>query len=114
SATTNYTAKKLDKVETKAVYTNHDLLVKQIINNFFEEFIEAFFPNVHQHVDFTAITSLSEEVHSDLIDGETRRLDIVVETKLKDEDTVLVIHVESQSYVQPDFHERMYHYFSLF
>jgi len=48
-----------------------------------------------------------------LIDGETRRLDIVVETKLKDEDTVLVIHVEPQSYKQPDFHERMYHYFSL-
>jgi len=110
---TDYSGQKSNTEESKAAYTKHDLLFKQLINNFFEEFLEAFFPEVHQHVDFTTMTSLSEEVHSDLIDGETRRLDIVVETKLKDEDTVLVIHVEPQSYKQPDFHERMYHYFSL-
>src|SRR5699024_4360413 len=110
---TDYSRQKSDTKESKAAYTKHDLLFKQLINNFFEEFIEAFFPEVHQHIDFTAMTSLSEEVHSDLIDGETRRLDIVVEIKLKDEDTVLIIHVDPLSYVQTDFHERMYHYFSL-
>lgn len=70
------------------------------------------FPEVHQYVDFTAITPLSEEVHSDLIDGRTRRLDIVMETKLKGEETVLIIHVEPQSSKENNFHERMYHYFS--
>src|SRR5690625_4243082 len=109
---TDYNEQKPDTEKSKA-YTKHDLLFKQLINNFFEEFLEAFFPDVHQHVDFTAITSMSEEVHSDLIDGETRRLDIVVETKLKGENTAIIIHVEPQSYVQSDFHERMYHYFSL-
>ncbi|WP_240507972.1 hypothetical protein [Virgibacillus indicus] len=48
-----------------------------------------------------------------MIDGESRRADIVLETKLKGEDTVLIIHVEPQSYTQPEFNERMYHYFSL-
>ena len=110
---TDYSGQTSDTKESKATYTKHDLLFKQLINNFFEEFIEAFFPDVHQHVDFTSIKPMSEEVHSDLIDGETRRLDIVVETKLKGEDMVLIIHVEPQSYKQSDFHERMYHYFSL-
>ncbi|UJL48301.1 transposase [Virgibacillus sp. NKC19-16] len=94
-------------------YTKHDQLFKQLINTFFEEFLEAFFPEVHWNVDFTAITPLPGEVFTDLIDDKTRRLDIVVETKLKDVETVLIIHVEPQSYTETDFHERMYHYFSL-
>lgn len=99
--------------EKSTTYTKHDLMFKQLIHHFFEEFLEAFFPEVHRHVDFTALTPISEEVHTDLIKGATRRLDIVVETKLKGEETVLIIHVEPQSSGQPNFNERMYHYFSL-
>lgn len=50
---------------------------------------------------------------TDLIDGESRKADIIIETKLKDRETLIIIHVEPQSYGQPNFHERMYHYFSL-
>lgn len=96
-----------------ATYTKHDLLFKQLIHHFFEEFLEAFFPEVHRHIDFATLTPISEEVHTDLIEGTTRRLDIVVETKLKGEETVLIIHIEPQSSGQPNFNERMYHYFSL-
>src|SRR5690625_7031337 len=42
-----------------------------------------------------------------------RRLDIVVEVKWKQTDTIIVIHVEPQSYQQSDFNKRMFHYFSL-
>lgn len=94
-------------------YTQHDKLFKELIHTFFKEFMEEFFPDVHRHIDFHATKLLSEEVHTDLHKGKTRRLDIVVETKLKGEDTVIIIHVEPQSYVQTDFHERMYHYYSL-
>jgi hypothetical protein len=38
---------------------------------------------------------------------------INVEAKLKGQDTLIIIHVEPQSYGQPDFNQRMYHYFSL-
>lgn len=110
---TNYPKQKQAKEKEKLNYTKHDLLFKQLINNFFEEFLEAFFPDVHQHVDFAWVAPMPQEVHSDLIDGKTRRLDIVVETKLKGEDTTIIIHIEPQSYVESNFHERMYHYFSL-
>ena len=38
---------------------------------------------------------------------------MVVETTFKGKDVAVIVHVEPQSYKQSDFHERMYHYFSL-
>src|SRR5690625_2666887 len=56
---------------------------------------------------------LSEEVFTDISGGEHRRADIVIETKLKGEETLIIIHVEPQSTYEKNFHERMYLYFSL-
>ncbi|RDW17550.1 transposase [Oceanobacillus arenosus] len=98
---------------TKSTYTGHDQLSKELINTFFKEFLEAFFPNVHDNIDFHAIKPLSEEVYTNVLKGKTRRLDIVIETTLKNTEVVVIIHVEPQSYKQDDFHERMYHYFSM-
>ena len=98
---------------SQSTYTKHDQLFKELINTFFEEFLEAFFPDVHNNIDFHAIKPLSEEVYTNLLEGSTRRLDIVVETTLKGTDVIVIVHIEPQSYKQDDFHERMYHYFSL-
>lgn len=94
-------------------YTHHDQLFKQLIHTFFAEFLELFFPEVHRYVDFSSIKPLSEEMFTDFIEGESRRADIVIETKLRETDSLIIIHVEPQSYGQPNFNERMYHYFSL-
>jgi hypothetical protein len=99
--------------ENSSQYIHHDQLFKQLIHTFFSEFLEVFFPEVYHHVDFSAMKPLSEEMFTDLIEGESRRADIVIETNLKGDDTLIIIHVEPQSYVQSDFHERMYQYFSL-
>lgn len=40
-------------------YTKHDQLFKQLIENFFEEFLDVFFPQVHEHIDFEHISFLS-------------------------------------------------------
>ena len=94
-------------------YTRHDQLFKELIHTFFQEFLEVFFPEVHEIIDFKTIIPLSEEVFTDLIEGDTRRLDIVVQTKWKLKDALIIVHIEPQSSTQTDFHERMYHYFSL-
>lgn len=99
--------------EQKKQYTRHDQIFKELINNFFVEFLEVFFPEVHAGVDFKSIKPLSEELFTDLIDGENRRVDVVIEAKLKGQDTLIIIHVEPQSTYRKDFHQRMYHYFSL-
>lgn len=96
-----------------SIYTRHDQLYKELIHTFFQEFLEVFFSDVHAHLDFHSIKPISEEVYTDVLKGKTRRLDIVIETKLKETDVVVIVHVEPQSYVERNFHERMYQYFSL-
>lgn len=48
-----------------------------------------------------------------MVEGESRRLDIVAQVKLKETDSLIIIHIEPQSYVQKNFHERMYLYYNL-
>ncbi|WP_440897466.1 Rpn family recombination-promoting nuclease/putative transposase [Amphibacillus sp. Q70] len=96
----------------ESTHTKHDQLYKELINTFLKEFLEAFFPDVYKNINFHRIKPLSEEVYTNLLDGAARRLDIVMETTLKDTDVVIIVHIEPQSYRQSDFNERMYHYFS--
>jgi hypothetical protein len=99
--------------EAPSQYIHHDQLFKQLIHTFFAEFLEAFFPEVHHYIDFSFIKPLSEEVFTDLFEGESKRADIIIEAKVKGTDSLIIIHVEPQSYGQSDFNERMYHYFGL-
>lgn len=50
-------------------YNIHDQLFKNLIHNFFAEFLEAFFPEVHHYVDFSSVKPMSEEVFTDLVKG---------------------------------------------
>ncbi|MFC0297450.1 Rpn family recombination-promoting nuclease/putative transposase [Geobacillus jurassicus] len=91
---------------------DHDRLFKELIQTFFEEFILLFFPDMHEHIDFRHLSFLSEELFTDVTAGEKYRVDLLVQTKLKGEDGLIIVHVENQSYVQPSFPERMFVYFS--
>ncbi|GAC91326.1 transposase [Anoxybacillus flavithermus NBRC 109594] len=91
---------------------DHDRLFKELIQTFFEEFIALFFPTMHEHIDFQHVSFLSEELFTDVTAGEKYRVDLLVETKLKGEDSLIIVHIENQSYVQPSFPERMFIYFS--
>lgn len=99
--------------EDHTKYIHHDQLFKELIHTFFSDFLELFFPEVHLHIDFSSIKPLSNEMFTDMIEGESRKADIVIETKLKGQDTLIIIHVEPQSYGQANFNDRMYQYFSL-
>ncbi|WP_216831369.1 RpnC/YadD family protein [Alkalihalobacterium elongatum] len=50
-------------------------------------------PNVYEHLDYQYV-------------------DLLVETKLKGKDTLIIIHIEPQSSYQKDFNDRMFIYFS--
>ncbi len=91
---------------------DHDRLFKELLSTFFEEFVLLFFPRVYEHVDFNHLSFLSEEVLTDVTAGEKHRVDLLIETKLKGEDGLIIVHIEHQSYIQPAFSERMFIYFS--
>lgn len=107
------TALLVNEESSTSTNTKHDQLFKNLIKTFFEEFLEAFFPDVHDYIDFHSVKPIPEEVHTDVLKGKARRLDIVVEAKVKGTDSVVIVHVEPQSYIDKEFHERMFRYFSL-
>lgn len=65
-------------LERKTAYLDHDRLFKELIQTFFEEYIEAFFPRVYTYIDFSSVTFLEQEVFTDILKGEKRRIDILL------------------------------------
>ncbi|MDG5789893.1 transposase [Evansella sp. AB-P1] len=93
-------------------WTDHDRLFKELISTFFEEFMVLFFPEVHEQLDFTNTHFLSQEIFTDVTDGDKHEVDLLVETKLRGMDSLIIVHVESQASFQKQFNERMFIYFS--
>ncbi|MBE3555174.1 MAG: Rpn family recombination-promoting nuclease/putative transposase, partial [Thermicanus sp.] len=96
----------------KKEYIHHDRLFKELIKNFFEDFILLFFPKIHPLISFDSITFLSEEVYTDVVKGDERRVDLLVKTEIKGVEGFIIVHIEAQSYYQKDFNERMFIYYS--
>ncbi|NLI12953.1 Rpn family recombination-promoting nuclease/putative transposase [Pelotomaculum propionicicum] len=91
---------------------DHDRLFKELLETFFAEFIELFFPEAALSIDLKHIKFLQQEIFTDVTAGEKRKVDILVETRLKDEPGLILVHVEPQAYVQKNFNRRMFIYFS--
>jgi len=92
---------------------NHDLLFKKLLELYFEPFLEAFYPQLHEKLDFTHQKLLSEEFIADAQTGQRYIADFVIESKLKNTNKKVIIHIEPQSYNQANFNERMYIYHGL-
>lgn len=96
----------------KDTYTDHDRLFKELIQTFFAEFMQLFFPEASRSIDFKHLKFLQQEVYTDIVAGEKHVVDILVETRLREEPGMIMVHIEPQAYVQKDFNERMFIYFS--
>ena len=98
--------------EEKAAYTDHDRLFKELIQTFFEEFIEGFFPEIYPQINFSSVKFLEQEVFTDIVKGERRKIDILAETSFQGTSQLILIHIEPQSTYQKEFNERMFIYCS--
>lgn len=47
-----------ETLDEKQKRTKHDQIFKELINNFFVEFLEVFFPKIHAEIDFKSIKPL--------------------------------------------------------
>lgn len=91
---------------------DHDRLFKELITTFFVEFLELFLPEVITYLQRDSIEFLDKEVFTDVTAGEQYEADLVVKAKFQEQETFFLIHVESQSYPQADFGQRMLRYFA--
>ncbi len=91
---------------------DHDRLFKELISNFFLEFIELFFPQVMDYLDPDSIIFLDKEVFTDVTEGERYETDLIVRIKFQNESAYFLIHLENQSSAEPNFDRRMFRYFA--
>jgi Domain of unknown function (DUF4351)/Putative transposase, YhgA-like len=92
--------------------TSHDQNFKELITTFFMEFLELFVPEVAATIDPTSITFLQQEYFIDLVEGETKIIDLLAKVKLAGEDATFLVHIEPQSTERPAFPQRLFFYFA--
>ncbi|XID92645.1 Rpn family recombination-promoting nuclease/putative transposase [Paenibacillaceae bacterium WGS1546] len=100
-----------ERSERTREHAPHDEAFKKLLQTFFAEFIELFFPKIHKLLDFSQTRFLMQEQLVDVVGEQTLTLDLLLETKYKGEDAYILIHLEPQSYRDAHFHERMFVYF---
>ena len=93
--------------------TDHDQIFKQLLTEFFKEFMELFLPDEAAEIDFGQVKFLEKEYFTDVSRGKKKQLDLVVEAGLKrGGKEFILVHVELQSRRLTDFPLRMYEYYS--
>lgn len=92
---------------------DHDGLFKELLENFFQDFMELFFPEISKEIVWDSIIFLGQETFADLKSGKRRVADVVVQAKFKGQDTIFLTHVEHQAQhrTDEDFTYRMLRYF---
>ena len=98
--------------QSNDVSVSHDQNFKELISTFFIEFLELFVPELANTIEPDSVTFREQEYFVDLVEGETKIIDLLAEVKLAGEDATFLIHIEPQSTGRPVFPQRMFFYFS--
>lgn len=93
---------------------DHDAIFKQLLEEFFVEFLELFVPEALQLLDASRLTFLDKEVFRDLLDPDRREADLVVQARFRDQPTIFIVHLEHQAQEDKVLHQRMFRYFAKF
>jgi hypothetical protein len=60
---------------------DHDHVFKELLGEFFPEFIDLFFPQVSAYLDRQSIEFQPQEIFADLTEGDTYEADVVVKAR---------------------------------
>ena len=91
---------------------NHDQNFKELISTFFLEFLELFFPEIASTIEPDSIRFLPQEYFADLVDGDEKIIDLLVEVRQAGRETAFIFHIEAQSYSESRLSRRMFYYFA--
>lgn len=91
---------------------DHDRLFKELLSTFFIEFLELFIPEIASTIEPNSLCFLQQEYFADLVEGEEKVIDLLVEVKQAGRDATFLVHVEAQASSQANFNRRMFHYFA--
>ncbi len=104
--------RKTDGNPAMARAIDHDQIFKNLIKNFFKEFMELFLPDAAKAINFRRITFLEKEYFTDASGGKRKQMDLVVRAGLKGGgEEFILVHTEFESSRKNIFPERMCEYF---
>ena len=93
---------------------SHDQLFKELLQEFFREFLELFFPHAAARLDFARVTFLDKEYFTDLMDGEQRETDLIAQVYTLDgQPEIVLVHVEVERQRRSTFPARMHDYYHM-
>jgi hypothetical protein len=92
--------------------TDHDHVFKELLGEFFPEFIDLFFPQVAAYLDRQSIEFQPQEIFADLTEGDTYEADVVVKARFLNQDSFFIIHLEHQGVFRQNFDRRVFTYFA--
>jgi hypothetical protein len=90
----------------------HDRLFKELLRNFFIEFLDLFFPEVVRNLTRDSIEFLDKEIFTDIASSERHEVDLLVKARFRRKEAFFLIHVENQATSQEAFGQRMFRYFA--
>ncbi len=91
-----------------------DQLFKELLQEFFREFLELFYPAVAARLDFDTLSFLDKELFTDLPEGARREADIVAQVQTLDgEPEIILVHTEIQTKRTGEMPARMWEYYAL-
>jgi hypothetical protein len=98
---------------------DHDQLFRQLLETFFADFIELFAPALAQYLDLSQLTFLPQQYFTDILDGDRKAIDILVQVPVKPSEMdaqqsvhTILLHVENQSTSRSNFAQRVFFYFA--
>jgi hypothetical protein len=89
---------------------DHDQLFKELISTCFMEFLELFLAELANDIDPGSIRFLPQEYFADLVEGDEKIIDLLVEVKLAGQEKTFLFHIEAQSYSESQIGRRMFYY----
>jgi hypothetical protein len=91
-----------------------DQLFKAILEGLLPDFLELFFPEVAERLDFETLRFLGKEVFANVPDGRVREADVVARLETRDGNPeIVLVHVEVQGRPDSDFLRRMFEYYAV-
>ena len=78
--------------------TDHDQIFKLLLQTFFEEFLAAFAPEIHEVIERASIHFLDKElIRAQGGRRKTKLVDLVARVRLEGSDGFVLVHVEHQA-----------------
>jgi hypothetical protein len=98
----------------RPAFMAQDQQFKDLLQAFFGEFLELFYPDVAARLDLARVTFLDKETFTDVPEGSRREADLVAHVFTQSgEPELILVHVEVQTQRRLDFTYRMWEYYAL-